>query len=109
MLFLVAVSISLNIYRAAEISGFTKGVPLALPKRHGYMVYQTFEVLTMLAAFVLPSLRVLVRSKLPERMKQSERAVGRFGDPELGSVMFSIDYYEGRGRPRTSDDVECMG
>ena len=79
MLFLIVVSIAMSVYRSVEVTGFTRGVPLTLRERNAYIVYEMLMVTSMLAAFVLPSLRVFVRRK-----KERGRGEGGAGGEEGG-------------------------
>jgi hypothetical protein len=93
LLLLGTISIVITIYRfiRLEISSLERG--LSLSKRNVYIIQTMIMIVSMLAAFVIPSLRVFVRNK--SDASKSERSKG-----------FSSSGRSGKGTVNTFGELE---
>lgn len=62
---LATTSIAVSVYRVVDtqVSDITKGQPLTLAKRNSYIFQENVMLVTVLTAYCIPSLRVLMRKK----------------------------------------------
>lgn len=75
LMFLGTISIMITIYRVIMLNFWGRQEGMTVSKRNVYVIQTMIMIVTMLAAFVIPSLRVLVR----KRVERGEEETGRKG------------------------------